>query len=269
MASIELIRLCDTWGDVATKLGVSGDLAVSGGLFWSALEHRVRHAIFTYKEQDIHVGDSIRSDPMVRELDGDEHEHPGLIRSVITVHRDPSTVQQNVVDFFSMMQLRDKVLVALRYFEMLPYKHIGKLLGTSPQSACKTTSDVEERILTFTRNEFLDQPLELHRRINQQWQPPAELAQFIWKRHSIDVQSWIGYFTICLRVDIGYLVDILSPERWTSPLVDAGRGTSLTADQRALIDTMLRAGTSQAETARQVGASIAAVKWQAKRAAAA
>lgn len=265
VAAFELLKLAETWDDVARAMQITTDIDQHGGLFWKTLAHRVKNRILTYKDQDVKVKNDYLTKPSTVVVDGVEDDDWEVIRTSLRAPMEPSLLHQEIVDFLSVMPQRDKVVIALRYFERLPYRQVGTLMESSGQSVSNTERDVTERLRTFALSRIKDDPPEVPARSNRPWSPPPVLIHYIEAKHGSDVPGWLGYFTICCRLDVGTVVSILSDERWMSPAADGGRGTSLTSMQRTMIDELLGQGVSKAEAARRVGASRSAVNYYAQR----
>jgi RNA polymerase sigma factor (sigma-70 family) len=263
VASIILCRLVAGWDDFLAKEGKTRD--GNNGLFWTFLEHQVKQEITRYSDRVAH-------DDRPREASFDDHapgeESLAETRTSLRLLKDtPSwtVVNNELVDYFSTMRTRDKILIALRYFDELPYDQMADVLGLKSHTTVTNTMNAKNRWLRYARNLYVDDPVTIppvgsagaHR-----WDIPESLTTYLESRHRKDIHEYLGYVTICFRADVSYMASVLGSERVTAP---GARPSSLSPYHQNQIDKMMLDGVSKIEISRVLGVGYELIKGHVKR----
>ena len=265
IASIQLIKLAQKWPEVWAETQATqeteGVKNAEDRYFWTHLKWDIKGAVHAYYERYTGLKQGEESTPeSALEIDDWLEERT----SVRLPHEMPGSriPRYDIVDFFSRMPLRDKVHIALQYFDELTGKQMGDLLGIAAGAVYNYNLDVIHRMRIFARNQFQDtrEPLTEHR--PRPWEPPEALTVYLQGRHRMDIHEYVGIFTIALREDVSYLTDILGTTR-TSPPRPGMR--ALSPFQETQVDVMLAAGHTQKEIAARVGVSQATISNHSRR----
>ncbi|WP_341999395.1 helix-turn-helix domain-containing protein [Microbacterium sp. LWH7-1.2] len=257
VASIALMRHAERWGDhLADSLGVDPDTAFDGGenagLFWTTLREDVERAIYRYRHRDA------RDDEFMDSFDnvGEDGESDAEKRTSL---RTPGTgvtwgvVRENVMDYYLFLPQRDRVMIALRYFDDLKHATVAELLGVQTATVRQRDKVLRDEWTTVARNQYAEHPTPLpERRTNIQWEPSEALTAYIRDRWRKDIHEYLGIVTIAFREDIGYLSQILGSERTYAADAHAS-SRILSPYQDAQIDKWYAAGMSMREIARDLG----------------
>lgn len=266
IASITLVRFLPLWDDFLAREGKSRE--GNGGLFWTFLEKRVRDDVLKYYERQAHghrgadaSADDVNENP-------DAYTEP--VRTALTARTASESwgvVHEELVDFFATLPRRDKMMLALRYFDDLPTDTAADLFGIARGTFTVMTSKAVRRWRSHARNQYAEYPGEVPARVEYEWAPSDALSAYLRDRHRKDIDEYLGYVTICLRADSGYLGTILDTTRHNSSTAEHWRGR-MTADQEAETDRLLCEGVSAAEISRRLDIPVSRIRWhKTKRAA--
>ena len=259
VASIALLKLVGRWDEIVAGLDrppTSRDHA--GRLFWSYLKDDVKWTVMSYYkrdgEGDVDINDRASS------LDREHDDDGGTIDPDIDVHtslrlQDSSmswqVVHDQIIEYYQIMPQRDKVHIALRYFDELPIRRVADILEAKEGATAQFTMRAVTRWRTQAQNLFLEFPNEIEpRRHHVSWDPPGTLLGFTEARHRKDLPEYLWYATECFRADVSYLVDILGFGMVRAPGV---RRTELSPYFQAQADIMIRDGVSLQEIANRLG----------------
>jgi DNA-binding CsgD family transcriptional regulator len=161
------------------------------------------------------------------------------------------------------MRERDRILIALRYFDELPFEQIADIMGVSGGATRTNTANAAARLRTHARNQFVDEPTEWnHTRGVRPWEPPQSVHDYIEMRHAKSLNEYLGIVTIAFREDISYLVDIIGTERTEVP---GGHRVTLSPHQQQQADEMLSSGKTMRDVSRELGVSYGVVVYHARR----
>jgi RNA polymerase sigma factor (sigma-70 family) len=257
VASIALMRHAERWGDnLADSLGVDPETAFDGGpnagLFWTTLREDVERAIYAYRHRDA------KDDEFMDSFDnrGEDDESDAEKRTSLRTPGNGFTwgvIRENVVDYYMFLPQRDRVMIALRYFDDLTHTRVAELLGVNTSTVRQRDKVLRDEWVTVARNQYAEHPTPLaDRRSNIKWEPSELLTTYIRDRWRKDVHEYLGIFTIALREDIGYLSEILSSERTYAGDAHAA-SRILSPYQDAQIDKWYAAGMSMRDIARDLG----------------
>lgn len=175
----------------------------------------------------------------------------------------PPMLHSAVAQYFDTLPQRMKVLIALRYFDRLTMSQIETMTGVS--SATARVREITDRWRAFARNQALPELEELPVLRPRPWQPPEALTEYLDARYQSDIAGYLGFFTIALRLDVGYLVDILGAEKFYVPQSHADR-RALTHEQAAEADELLASGWAQWRVAEHLGVGRSTITRHARRA---
>jgi RNA polymerase sigma factor (sigma-70 family) len=261
VASIALVRLVDRWDGFLARDGKERE--GNGGLFWNFLENEVKNDIAKYYRDvvklDRPTSDSLDAVPQ------DADESLATIRTALNARRDGESwgmVNDDLVDHFSVMPQRDKILIALRYFDELPFARIADVLGANEKTTRNLTLNAVNRWRAFSRNQYVEYPTDLPRRLPQPWEPTETLTTYLQSRHRKDISEYLGYVTICFRNDVSYLVDILGSERTVAP---GAKAVGLSPAQQHQVDELMAQSVNMVEISRRLGVSYGLVIGHARR----
>lgn len=253
IAAIALVKLVDQWDGILAEQGKTRE--GNGGLFWRYLENNVKRDVLDFYNRAGKKGN--RDVDLMEEYgDGDDDKRTSLWHMP-----RPSLAQQDVVDFFVTLPQRDKILIALRYFDELPFDRVADILSAEKRTTQTLTHRVVERWRAHARNQFQTYLEEVPPRQPRQWEEPESLSLYLQTRHRKDISEYLGYVTICFRADVSYLVDILGRERVEA----AGQRATLSPFMQAQVDQMISDGVNNAEIARTLGLGYGQVRGQASR----
>lgn len=258
VASIALVRLVARWDLFLADEGKTRD--GNGGMFWSFLEHEVKQDVYKYYER---VAKAHRAaDSSADDIEENYQNYPEHIRTALWRLQNPSLTQKGVAAFFDTLPQRDKILIALRYFDELPFKQVADVLAGYEKTVKNMTGRIVTRWRVFARNQILDVVSEVPRRVEWAWEPPQSLHDYVEARHRMGLSEYLGIVTLCFRADVSYLVDILK----TAPTeVPGARKTSLSPYQQHQVDEMIADGVNMREISRRLNVPYAPVLNHAKR----
>jgi RNA polymerase sigma factor (sigma-70 family) len=210
VAYIELVRLVRAWDEIKPE-GVGDDIddERTRMTFMGYLRDRVKWEILKYSRDttDGLASYSYASFDEPGAFDSDQTE--AEVRTSLNLHVAPSITHADIADYFSTLPTRDKVILALRYFDELTYKEIAEIVGTTENSAAAFASKACDAVRAFARNQFVSDPTEIpHRR--DAWEAPDTVTTYVrarWQRE--DLAEYLGVVTLCFRADVSYLVDII------------------------------------------------------------
>lgn len=261
VASIALIRHIDRWPRIAADLNM--DPTSNNGAFYVMLKEDVKRTIWKYRRAADDPAEG-EIDPIAMSFDdrpeGSDGGFLGATNEEFrTALRAPSMlphwkmVQSDVVDYFVFLQKREKMNIALRYFDELSHETTAELLGVSTAVSKSCVSNVRTDWLNHARNQFRDEQVPtLPRRDGIKWEPSEALVAYLRDRRRMDIDEYLGIVTIAFREDVSYLTEILSETRYYSATGRAHK-RALSPYQEAQVDKWIAAGMSQADIARDLG----------------
>lgn len=180
------------------------------------------------------------------------------------IPRAPDMLHGEAAEYFLYLPPRNKMLFALRYFDELTHSQIGELMGMSRHSVSARLQDEIIRWRRHCLNLCTSTFEELPVRRTRAWEPPPALIEYIQDRYRSDIPGYLGFFTIALRLDVGYLTGILKPERNYVP--DSHRGRrAFTELEEKRIDDLLHAGHTHREIAEMFGVGKSTITRHAAR----
>ncbi len=260
VASIALLRHIDRWPSIAADRG--WDPSNNDGAFFVMLKEDVKRKIIRYRrdagdpaEGEIEpIATSFDNRPTVdgHELETTEAEYRTSLHAP-NMHPHWKMVQADIVDYFVFLRKREKMNIALRYFDELSHATTAEMLGISVQSSRQTITKVKAEWINHARNQFRDeQVLTQERTHGIVWEPSEALVAYIRDRHRMDIDEFLGIVTIAFREDVGYLTEILS-ENYHYGATAHAASRALSPYQEAQVDKWVAAGMSQADIARDLG----------------
>ncbi|MCC2032198.1 hypothetical protein [Microbacterium allomyrinae] len=258
IAAMQLVTLAAEWDAICASKQILRD-DEQGPLFWAFLKHRVKQAVLEFFNRAGSKGVGAIS------LDETATEDAKDFRTSLHAPGDTPVAQiirRDLVDFFEIMPRRDKVLIALRYYDELPWSQVADILSANVQTTRNLSYLVEERWRVHARNMFTDYPTEEVPRRAKHWDLPETLEVYLRTRHRKDLPGYLWFVTTCFREDVSYLVDVLGNEHIKMP---GAFEPTLSPFQQAQIDAMLRDGVSTLEIGRLLGLSRGVISTHAKR----
>lgn len=258
VASIQLMKLAERWDDILAERGQTRD--GNGGMFWKFLEHQTKQEVLRYYEK---VAKANR--PAHASAD-DIEENPGgytpEVRTALARLQQPSIVHQDIAAFFDTLPRKDKMYIALRYFDELSYAQMADVLGANKNTTTNLTVRIVDRWRDYARNQFTDHSVVVGRRVEWEWEPTETLLTYIQNRHRVDLPEYLGWVSLCLRADVSYLADILSTQRTEAV---SAREPALSPFQQAEVDRLIGEGVNKMEISRRLGVTYGKVLGHAKR----
>ncbi|WP_315551252.1 sigma factor-like helix-turn-helix DNA-binding protein [Microbacterium aurum] len=261
VASIALLRHIDRWPRIAADAGM--DPTRNNGAFYVMLKEDVKRKIMRYRREadDPAEGEidpiAMSFDDRPEGLDGgflgatDEEFRTALHAPSMMPHW--KMIQSDVVDYFVFLRKREKMNIALRYFEELSHETTAELLGVSVATSRQTISTIKKEWLNHARNQYRDEQVNLQGRVHGiKWEPSEALVAFLRDRRRMDIDEYLGIVTIAFREDVSYLTEILSETRHYGATAHAGT-RALSPYQEAQVDKWMSKGMSQAQIARDLG----------------
>ncbi|WP_144797690.1 sigma-70 family RNA polymerase sigma factor [Microbacterium paludicola] len=277
IASIRLLKLAADWDDILAGQGKTR--AGNNGLFWKYLENGTKQSVLKYYER---VGNVPLKGKSERDVTGgltaisadgeeygatDDQSAREWWQSVEDSMFGKITLRK-VADFFDTLPRRDKIIIALRHYDELPFAQIDALLGVAKRTVNPQADQIVTRWRDFARNQFTDHQVEVSKRQARPWEPTDVLIEYLRTRHRNDLPTYLGRVTIAFHTDPTYLAEILNPATTRSPASLSGYHGDrlpLSAFMQAQIDKMLGEGVTGAEIARTLGLSRNRVYDHAKR----
>lgn len=258
IASIELMHLTEKWDEILADMGKTRD--GNDGMFWRFVEKRVRDAVMKYYDRVARA----KRDPSssIDDIEANPEHYSIEVRTALARLQQPSIVHHDIAGFFDTLPRKDKVYVALRYFDELSYAQMADLLGANKNTTTNLTVRIVDRWRDFARNQFTDHAVVVGRRVEVAWEPTQPLLTYIENRHRVGLPEYIGWVSLCLRADVSYLAAILTSERTEGP---ASREPLLSPAQQVQVDDLLRAGVNKKEISRRLGVTYGLVLGHAKR----
>ncbi|WP_292763737.1 sigma-70 family RNA polymerase sigma factor [Microbacterium sp. UBA3486] len=258
VAAIALVKLVSRWDDVLAEQDKTRE--GNGGLFWWYLKTDVKRAVSKYYRDIAQHGEY--DAPILDELGAETLEMQRTSVRAPSEAAGARLTREDIVDFYSLMPLRDKTIIALRYFDELPYPQLADILDAQTKTTRNLTMNAVNRLRAFARNQYIDAPGKVPVRIEQPWSPPPALLTYLRERHRMNLAEYLGIVTIALRVDVSYLVEILRTDRTNVP---GAMASTMTSFQCAAADELLRQGETMREVARRLDVSYGVIVSHAKR----
>lgn len=248
IAMIELIKLSKTWE-------LSGPLALQSRelrnkLFFYDLKGKVGEAIRSHRlrvEPGKYVEDSFDRD---YDESGESILEPRTRVNQRTSTNDWPMILTDIVDQFSALPLGRKVILGLHYYDELRYDQISELLDRPRENLATDASKSRTAIRNFARNHFADHEVDVHQFREAAFEPSEALTAYIEGRHRMDIQEWMGVFTLALRSDPVYLNRMLDTDR---RLVHGSTSRRRDTDLQQMIDVRLQSGMSISDVAEDLG----------------
>lgn len=173
----------------------------------------------------------------------------------------PEMLHGEAAEYFPYLPPMVKTMIALRYFDQLTMAQINALMGMRVEAKIGVEiSRWRRHCLNLCTSEIV----ELPSRRTRPWTPTAELIEYLQDRYGTDLPGYLGFFTIALRVDAGYLVDILNPSKTYVPDSHRGRRAFTHLEERR-IDDMLASGHTLQQVADAFGVATSTVFRHAHR----
>ncbi|GEB94383.1 hypothetical protein [Microbacterium lacticum] len=262
VASIALLRHVDRWPRIAADRG--WDPNNNDGAFYVMLKEDVKRSIMKYRRRE--AGDPEPGEQNPIAVSFDDHplfEHGGEGENTDAEYRTslnaPSMLphwkmlQSTVVDYYVFLQKRDKVQIALRYFDELSHASTAELIGISTAASKRRITTLRSGWVDHARNQFTDHYVPLADPAqNLRWTPPPALEAYVRDRHRMNLDEYLGIVTIAFREDVSYLTDILSEGRHYGATAHAA-SRALSPFQEAQVDKWMSSGMSQKQIADDLG----------------
>lgn len=273
IANLALFELCRDWSEIAEARDVSSDPVDNPGMFWKYLAFRVKDEVRMYAKTNEGTLNEDGHWIWTRSLSLDaEDEHfatSGLvredIRDEVMIRDHPPYLSRNaVVDLFSILPTRDKIYLALRFFDGLSLKDAGQLVGSSPTAFSMLVERARSHVRGYARHQYSTTDAgtgDLRPRKGAPWDIPGTLHDYLRTRHDLDVHEWLGLFTISMRVDVSYLIDIVSGRGF---MPDTASRRGLTPEQESELGRRIAENQPSDEIMSQMGISYELVRYHRK-----
>lgn len=256
IASIQLMDLAERWGDIVKEHpDFERDLnGTYDGYFYMFLKTRVMQKIISANKRERRVA----YEGLTFEYEGDELDRPelyecsdGELHDRTGVRRRPDgpwwpAVANNIMTFWDHMTQREKVAIALRFYDGLSTTQVNELAGVDRG----LPNDIRKRWRAHARNQVRlgDDHEEIQHHRSHAWSPPEVLLEYLKARHRMDIHEYLGIVTISFRTDPMYIVDALTED---------GHGPTrlITIEQEESIDRLAAEGYKAPQIAREIGVS--------------
>lgn len=256
VASMAMMRHIERWPAIAAARG--WDPNDNDGAFYVMLKEDVKRSIIHYRRLfDRDEDREMSSFDDVPTIGGEPVENTD--EEFRTAIHAPSMLphwrmlQEAVVDYFIFLRKREKMNIALRYFDELSHEVTAGLLGVGVATSRQTISKVKAEWLDHARNQFRDEQVINQERVHgMHWEPSEALTAFIRDRHRMDIDEYLGIVTIAFREDISYLTEILGSSPHYGSIAHSGR-RALSPYQEAQVDKWMASGMSQKQIALDLG----------------
>ncbi|MCM3779858.1 sigma factor-like helix-turn-helix DNA-binding protein [Microbacterium hydrocarbonoxydans] len=258
VAAIALVKLVGRWDDVLAEQGKSRE--GNGGLFWWYLKEDVKRTVSKYYRDIAHKGEY--DEPTTDELGEETWEVQRTSLRTPTDAPGSRITREDIVDFFTTLSPRHKTLIALRYFDELPFVDVADVMSAVPGTVRNITQTGLKNLRAFARNQFLDDPAPMPRQVHMPWEPPESLVTYLRERHQKDLPEYLGIVTLAFRADVSYLVDMLHEGRHEVP---GSKQLTMSPFQQAAADELLSQGESMREVSRRLDVSYGIIVHHAKR----
>lgn len=264
LANVAVLHAAQRWEQIATD--ILGDPNASPlrhrALVWSCVKTAVKRDILRAAER---AGVTNREAFDVS-IDGEleRYEASGSIdfgvRTALRYEARYSIEHNDLVDYFSVFPKRDKVHLALKFFDGLTADQAGAVLGLKGKTYSQYTLTAQARLRTRARNLFTTQPVPEPARRPLAWDVPETLVTYVAREHGDDVEGWLGFYTRCMRLDVQYVTDIISTDTFVPDVAHSPRNLSM--DQVDEIRRRVAAGQTYQHVADAMGINRSSViRW--------
>ena len=260
VASITLMKLADEWHSIVAEHPefVLDENGTHDAVFFAYLKKEVKFRLLNEHQRERRAA----FEGLTSEIDGETYERPELYDSTdgemhdrTGVRRRPDgpwwrAILSDIMAYWdTQMTPKEKLVIALRYFDELPRDRVSELTGTSSV----LYPAIVKRWRAHTRNQLRNgDGFEVVEHVNSRaWEPPELLTVYLRDRHQKDIHEYLGIVTLSFRADPDYLVRILDVLPFRTP----GANDQIDPEQIETIDRMAAEGHSYAEIGRTVGVS--------------
>ncbi|MDJ0336431.1 hypothetical protein QMG83_14485 [Salinibacterium sp. G-O1] len=232
----------------------------SGAIFWAYARKAIDWGLANYLQHRYQ-----KTDTSLEKISGednpDDWASDDIIRTQLSRHRPASMLHEQIADQIIMTRRDWRILIALRYFEELPYEQIGKLTDMSQDRSINYITEIcgriREHALTLVAAE--PRPPITPRKLNIADTLP-ELEQYIWRRYGTDTSTWLGWVAHCYRQDVSYITDLLQHGNIIRAFGKIAHNRSLTDEQVRDIRRRTDAGEGTASIAASLNTSMQVVQ---------
>lgn len=264
VASITLMKLAGNWHSIVAEHPefMLDENGTHDAVFFGYLKKEVKFRLLNEHDRERRA----TFEGLTSEIDGETYDRPelydwtdGEMHDRTGVRRRPDgpwwrAILNDIMAYWdTQMTQKEKLVIALRYYDELPRDRVAELTGTSSV----LYPAIVKRWRAHTRNQLRNgDDYEIVEHVNARaWEPPELLTIYLRDRHQKDVHEYLGIVTLCFRADPDYLVRILDMVPFRIP----GANDQLDAEQISTIDRMASEGHNYADIGRTVGVSRGAI----------
>lgn len=254
-----------TWGETLRDCAEDAILEVTGfyhawcaerglnpddrALFWKMIKQNIDWAVADAMKTQAKANVVYFEDLEATE---DQPADDDLTRTQLYRHRPASLLHEEIVDVISTIPTREKLLLALRFFEELDWKTVTRLAGFKGANATNQMIRTTTRILRTSRNMVVNDPEEIAdaRRVTP-LEVTSDLTRWLLEHYGTnDVHAYLGYVTRHYYADVSYVIDFIKTAHGVRVAAFGLRTNPLTREQMAELDARLLAGDTQIAIAR-------------------
>lgn len=245
IASILLMKIAADWEDRGEAIGGS---EANRSRFFGYLKGAVKTELLSEMRDRRFDTETAKFDSLNAPATSDDGvENTATIAAYRSAHipKAPDMLHGEAAEYFPYLPPMVKTMLTLRYFDQLTMAQINALMGMRVEA--KIGVEIS-RWRRYCLNLCTSDIVELPSRRTRAWSPTPELLEYLQDRYSTDLPGYLGFFTIALRVDAGYLVEILNPSKTYVPDSHRGRRAFTPLEERR-VDDMLASGHTLQEVA--------------------
>jgi DNA-directed RNA polymerase specialized sigma24 family protein len=223
IAAIALVKLAAEWDETVAEHYPNEPQRREGHdpRFWGLLAKAIKFRVINYYKNVGRADDNENSWPSfdAPPPDGSTLNYAEAHTSIRQPESSPlwGLVNDTLIEYFQILSTREKVLIALRYFDELPFEQIADILSSQRGTCGAKVKEIGARWRAYARNQFVDQPAELAPHNPYRWEVPPGLIEYVETRHRKDLSEWLWFVTECFRADVGYLTAVLGEGRYVVP----------------------------------------------------
>ena len=166
-----------------------------------------------------------------------------------------------LADYFDTLPQRDKVYLALRFYDDLPIARVADILGAVKRTTSNNLANIVTRWRNNARNLYTDHQVYIPPRRFLGWEPPQTLVDYVRTRHRNTIPEYLGRVSIALHNDHAYLGHILNAGYIAPGSFDDRPGAVVSPCIARQIDRMLAEGVSRMEISRLLGLNYTTVTY--------
>lgn len=255
ITSILLMKIAAEWEDRGEPIGGS---EANRSRFFGYLKGAVKKELLSEMRDRRFDTETSQFDSLNAPATTDDGvENTATIAAYRSAHipKAPDMLHGEAAEYFPYLPPMVKTMIALRYFDQLTMAQINSLMGMRVDAKIGVEiSRWRQHCLNLCTSDLAELPA----RRTRPWTPSPELLEYLQDRYGTDLAGYLGFFTIALRVDVGYLVEILNPSKHYVPDSHRGRRAFTPLEERR-IDDLLAAGHTLEDVANRFGVGTSTI----------